>query len=52
MSLKVLNIIKGISKSKSLENHVSCYCGYAFDSRKYNLKQKWNDDKCQFELKK
>ena len=46
MNLKVFHLIKTINDSKSLTKHISCECRCEFDSRKCNLKQKWNNDKC------
>ena len=40
VNLKVVNIIKGINKSKTLAKHISCDFRCEFDGRKYNSRQK------------
>ena len=40
LNLSMFNLITGITK------HISRECKCKFDSRKYNLNQKWNNDKC------
>ena len=49
--LSVFNMITGISESKILAKHTSCQCKCKFDDRKYNLNQKWNNEKCRCECK-
>ena len=44
-------MITGINESKTLSKHISCKCKCKFDGRKYNLNQKWNNDKCRCECK-
>ena len=51
-NLKVFNMIKGTNKSKTLVKNISYECRHDFDVRKYNSKQNWNNDKCQYECKK
>ena len=51
MMLEVLNIIKGINKSRTLAKLISCGCRFNFDGRKCNSRQKWNNHKCQCECK-
>ena len=51
-NLSVLNMITGISESKTLKKHLSCKCKYNFDGRSCNSNQWWNNDKCQWECKK
>ena len=52
MNLKVFNMINKINESKTLAKHISCECRYEFNGRKYNSRQNWNNDKCQYECKK
>ena len=40
------------NESKALAKYISCECRCEFDGRKCNLRQKWNNDKCQCECKK
>ena len=42
----MFNLITGINELKTLTKHISRECKCKFDSRKYNLNQKWNNDKC------
>ena len=51
LNLNVFNIIKGINESKTLTKHASCKCECKFYSRKCNLNQRWNIDKCLCECK-
>ena len=51
MNLKVLNVMKGISESKTFVKHISSESRCEFDGRKCNLRQKWNNDLCQCECK-
>ena len=39
-------MITGINQSRTLPMHISCECKCKFDGRKYNLNQKWNNNKC------
>ena len=39
-------MITGENKSKTLTKDISCECKCRFDGRKYNLDQRWNNDKC------
>ena len=48
INLNASKMIKEINKIK----HSSCKCRCKFDSRKYNLKPKWNKNKGQCEWKK
>ena len=52
VNLKVFNMIKGISESKSLLKHISYKSRCELDDGKCNSKQKWTNDKCQCEYKK
>ena len=52
MKVKLLNLLKKINESKTLAKHISCERRCEFDSRKCNLRQKWNNDNCQRECKK
>ena len=36
---------------KTLTKHISCECNCKFDGRKFNLNQKWNNDKCRCRVK-
>ena len=45
-------MITGINESKTLTKHLSCECKGKFDGRKCNLRQWWNNNKCQCECKK
>ena len=51
LNLNIFNIITGMNESKTLTKHISCECKFIFDGRKYNSKQKWNNDKCRCECK-
>ena len=51
-NLKVFNMIKRKNESKTLVKHISYKCRYDFDVIKCNSRQKWNNDKCQYECKK
>ena len=48
VNLNVFNMVKEITESKTLK----CKCRYEFAGRKYNLRQKQNNDKCQRECQK
>lgn len=48
INLNASKMIKEINKIK----HISCKCRCKFDTRKYNLKPKWNKNKGQCEWKK
>ena len=52
VKLKVFNTIKGIKESKTLTKHISYEFKCEFDCRKWNSRQKWNNDRCQCESKK
>ena len=52
LNLRLLNIVTGISESKTLTKHILCECKYRFDGRKCNSDQWLNNDKCQCECKK
>ena len=41
----------GVNESKTWAKHVWCNCRYEFHDRKCNLKQKFNNNKCQCECK-
>ena len=45
-------MIKGINESNALAKHISCWCRYEFDGMKHNLREKWDNDKCQCQCKK
>ena len=51
MNLSVFNMVTRINKSKLWTKHISSKCEWKFDSRKCNLNQKWNNDKCLRECK-
>ena len=51
LNLSVLNKITGISELKTLTKFISCKCKCAFDGRKCNSDQWWNNDKYQCECK-
>ena len=51
LNLGIYKMIAGIHESKTLAKHISCECKCKFDSRKCNLTQKWNNDKCRWECK-
>ena len=51
VNLKVYDMIKGINESKTLWKHISFECKCAFDDRKCNSGQKWNNNTCQWERK-
>ena len=44
-------MIAEINESRTLTKHISWKCECKFDDRKYNLNQKWNNDKCRCECK-
>ena len=39
-----------MNESKTLTKPISCDCRCEFGGRKCNSRQKWNSDKCQYEL--
>ena len=45
-------MITGVNESKTLTKYISSECKCKFEGRKYNLNQKWNNDKCWCECKK
>ena len=45
-------MITGKSESRVLTKDISYKCRFKFDGIKYNLNQKWNNDKCWCECKK
>ena len=51
LNLHVFNIITGINKSRTLTKHISCKYECKLDSKKFILKQKWNNNKCCCECK-
>ena len=52
LNLGVLNMIKGINKSKMLTKHIPCECKCRFDGRICNSDQSWNNNKCRYGCKK
>ena len=59
VNLNVFNMMTGKNELKSKRYllidkspiiHISCKCRYKFDSRKCNINQKTNNDKCQCEF--
>ena len=50
-SLLRYSSLKLINEPKHLK-HISCASRCTFDGRKYDSKQKWNNDSCQCECKK
>ena len=44
LNLRVLNMITGMSKSKTLTKHLSCECKCKCDARKYNSNLNWNKE--------
>ena len=44
-------MIARINESKILTKRLSCECKCKFDGRKYNLNQKWNNNKCRCKCK-
>ena len=46
LNLSVFSMITRINESKASTKHISCKCKYKFSGRKYNLNQKWGNDKC------
>ena len=51
LNFHVFNMIAEINESRTLTKHISWKCECKFDDRKYNLNQKWNNDKCRCECK-
>ena len=51
LNLNVFSMITGITESETLTKHISLKCKFKFNSRKYNLNQKWNNNKWQCECK-
>ena len=51
LNLHVFNMITEINESRSLTNHISCKYECAFDDRKCNFNQNWNNDKYRCECK-
>ena len=51
LNLNIFNMIPGLNESKTLTKHISCKCECKFESRKCNLNQKWNNNKCPCECK-
>ena len=47
----VFNMTAIINESKKLTKHISCECICRSNGRKWNSNQKWNYDKCQYELR-
>ena len=45
-------MIKRINESKTFAKHILCECRYEFDGRKCNLRQNWNNNKCQCDCKR
>ena len=39
------NMIRETNESKKLATHISCTCRREFDGRKYNWRQKWDNNK-------
>ena len=44
--------LESFQYDKTLVKNISYECRHDFDVRKYNSKQNWNNDKCQYECKK
>ena len=44
VNVKVFNMITKINGWRSLKKHVSCVCKCRLDSKRFNLKQRWNKD--------
>ena len=41
----VFNMIRATNESKKVAKHISCTCRCEFDGRKYNWRQKWDNNK-------
>ena len=52
VNMALFNIIKEINESRTLTKFISCECRCEFNGRKCNLRQKWNNNKCQCHCKK
>ena len=44
-------MVTGIHESKNISKNISWKCKSKFKGRKYNLNQKWNNDRCRCEYK-
>ena len=51
INVKVFNIVTRLYEDNTLVKHISCDCKWKINSRRCNLNQKWNYDKCQCECK-
>lgn len=47
MNLKVFNLIKGINESRTLIKYIASTCRCNSHGRKFSLRQKYHNDKCQ-----
>ena len=52
VNVNVFNIITKINEAKTNIEHISCVCKCKFNSAKFNLNQKWNNDICQCKSKR
>ena len=52
LNLHVFNMTTRTKESRTLTKHMLCKCEFKFDTKKINLNQTWNNDKCQCECKK
>ena len=50
--MKVSNLIRGLNKLRTKIEHIPLDCRYKLDGRKCNLKENWNDRKCQYKKEK
>ena len=51
LNVSILNMITGISESKTLTKHISCKCESKFDGRKCNSNPECNNDEYWCECK-
>ena len=51
INVKVFNLLSWSNQMKHIEWHETCKCKCRLDSRVYNNKQRWNEDKCRCECR-
>ena len=51
VNLTAFNMFQDTNESKTLAKHISCDARCEFDGKKWNSRQKWDNNKCQMSVK-
>ena len=50
LNVKVFNLMSRISETRHIKWHETCKCKCRLDTSVCNNKQRWNDDKCRWQI--